>query len=103
MYRVVVVALLLVPGAAYAEGPWSVVLGAGPAVHRVGTNSDFTVGAYSQLDVAYRLADCPYPDHASTHRPSLNLELQYRFIEQLAAGVHVGARHLSAGVSYRYW
>jgi hypothetical protein len=33
-----------------------------------------------------------YPDHASQYRPALGLDIAYRFIDQLAAGVHAGGR-----------
>jgi hypothetical protein len=36
---------------------------------------------------------CPYSDHGTKHRPVLNLDIAYRFIDRLAAGVHFGARH----------
>jgi hypothetical protein len=33
-----------------------------------------------------------YPDHDSKYRPVLNFDIAYRFIEQVAAGIHLGIR-----------
>lgn len=60
MSRCAVLFLLLFASEARAEGPWSVLFGAGPAwQHRLDYSAmdTYTLGASSRLDVGYRVAE----------------------------------------------
>ena len=59
MFRLAAVVLLLAATQARAESPWSVLVGAGPALqHRVdySPGDSYTLGASARLDVGYRVA-----------------------------------------------
>jgi hypothetical protein len=60
MFRAVVIALVLVAANARADGPWGVVLAAGPALQRDTAgrvDPSFTLGASASLDAGYRFLD----------------------------------------------